>query len=156
MIPVIEEHFRQHRQKLVKLMTFRAGSPEAAEDIVQEAFYRALRYHRSCRPEEFNNWFNAIMFNALRDYKREEAGRSEDEFVEGEEEGQPCPAFHGQVEREVHALIAAKPDVQREVLELHVQHGFTARDIADITPHSYANCHKIIQRFREELRAKYW
>ena len=156
MIHVIEEHYRRQRQILVKLFTFKAGSPEAAEDIIQESYLRAIKYQGSCKPGEFPKWISKILYNTLRDYKREEAGRSAVEFEEDDSEGTQCYSYSDQVMREIYKLIEAKPEVQREVLEMHLKHGYSAIDISRITPYSYANCHKILQRFREEMKTMYF
>jgi RNA polymerase sigma-70 factor, ECF subfamily len=156
MIQVIEAHYKKQRPNLVKLFTFKAGSPEAAEDIIQESYYRAIKYQGSCKPGEFGKWINRILYNTLKDYKREEAGRAAVEFEEEDVDGTHCYSYSDQVMREVHKLITDKSEVQREVLEMHILHGYSAIDISRITDYSYANCHKIIQRFREEMKQLYF
>jgi RNA polymerase sigma factor (sigma-70 family) len=53
-------------------MTRLAGSRDAGEDVVQEAYMRAWKYKGSYNPNKakLNTWFNTILYNSLRDYKK--------------------------------------------------------------------------------------
>lgn len=152
---LIEEHYIANRQKLVKRMTFLSGSPEAGEDIVQEAYSRALKYFNSYDGRALNHWINRIVHTCLIDYKNEENGHPQDGLAEFEEIPIPCPSYPDHIMREVYELIDTKSPVQIEVLTMHFRHEYAAIDISKITEYSYAQCHKIISRFREELRQLY-
>lgn len=154
--PFIEKHYRANRAKHVKWLTFKAGSVEAAEDIIQEAYCRVLRYIGSYREaDDFNKWFNRIVFRCLIDYKNEENGHTDEEFIEEEADGKPCSQYADHVMRDVFDLISTKSVVQQEVLGMYYEMEYSAKDISRITEHSYAMCHKMISRFREELRTLY-
>lgn len=155
MYQFIENHYIENRQRLVKRMTFRAGSSEAAEDIVQTAYERALRYHKSCDVNRFNQWFSMLLNNALRDYKNEEKGYSYIEVDEDEQVEISCPHYSERIMSEIYDLMYTKSEVQIEVLSLHLKQGYRAVDITKITDHSYAKCHHIIERFRNELKELY-
>ena len=62
-----ENHVRQ-----TKIMTRLAGSVDAGEDVVQEAYMRAWKYQGSYNPNKakLNTWFNTILYNSLRDFKK--------------------------------------------------------------------------------------
>ncbi len=151
----IEQHFLANRQRYVKKYTFKAGTPEDAEDIVQEAYCRLLKYHSSFHGKEFDKWFNTILNNCFFDLKNEQAGHAADLFDEEEAEGVQCPHYSDHVMREVYELIGTKSLVQQEILMLHFQQEYTPIDISRCTEHSYANCHQVIRRFREELKGLY-
>jgi len=151
----IQEHYEKNRQRLVKRMSFRAGSPENGEDIVQEAYARALKYRLSYNGDMFDKWFSTILSNCLRDFKNAEMGHSAEMFDEGDAEGTQCPSYPNHVMREVFELIDTKSLVQQEVLNLHFKQDYSAMDISKITDHSYANCHQVIHRFRQELKELY-
>lgn len=155
-ISLIEKHYRDNHQRLIKKMTFRAGTVWAAEDIVHTAYERAIRYRRSCEPNRFGQWFSTLINNALRDYKVEENGRScldiDDEDVAASEE---CPHYTDHVMKEIFELINTKSEVQIEILNMYFKQEFSAKDIAAITEHSYSKTHQIIQRFRNELKELY-
>lgn len=153
---LIEAHYRANRLRYMKWLTFRTGAPESADDIIQEAYYRALKYHQSCREGEgVNKWFGRIISRCLIDFKNEENGQPKDEFIEEEAEGTACPHYPSHIMREVFELIDTKSLVQKEVLNMYFKNEYTAHDISQITEYSYAQCHKIISRFREELRQLY-
>lgn len=155
MYQFIERHYIDNRQRLVKRMTFRAGTPQAAEDIVQTAYERALRYHKSCDINRFDQWFSMLMNNALRDLKNEEKGYSNIEITEEEAESLSCPHYPERIMNEIYELMDTKSEVQIEVLSLHLKQGYRAIDIARLTDHSYSKCHHIIERFRNELKDLY-
>lgn len=154
MIHIVEEHYKNNRMKLLKILTFRAGTVEAAEDIIQESYLRALKYISSCRNGEFDKWITRIITNTLKDYKRQESGKS---YIENDDEQEivDCPAINERIADEVKKLIENKLDIHREILELHFLQGYSAIDISRITDNSYANSHKVIQRFRNELKDIY-
>ena len=153
---IIQEHYVENRQKLVKRLTFMCGNDShAAEDVVQEAYYRALKYFESYDGRNISHWINRIIHAAFIDYKNYENGHP----LEGlaEEEGIPvqCEFLPAHMMKEIYELIETKSNVQIEVLTMHFKHEYTAKDVALITEYSYAQCHKIISRFREELRQLY-
>lgn len=149
---LIEKHFQESRLKVLKKLAYQVGTPEGAEDVLQEAYYRALKYFSSYDGRNFDFWFNRIVRSCMIDYKNQEAGHFADEFEEESAEGTPCPTYPDHVMREVFELIDTKSEVQIEVLTLYFRCEYSATDISKITEHSYAQCHKIISRFREELR----
>ena len=152
---LITKHFNESRTKTLKKLSFQVGTPEGAEDVLQEAYYRALRYFSSFDGRNFDFWFNRIVRSCMIDFKHQEMGHTNDEFDEEEAEGTNCPSYPSHVMRQVYELIDTKSEVQIEVLTMYFKHEYSAKDIASITEHSYAQCHKIISRFREELRQLY-
>lgn len=154
-IDKIEIYYRENYQRILKRLIFRAGTQWAAEDILQTAFERAIRYRYSCDPPRFGQWFSLIVNNALRDYYTEENGYTGiiGDYEEAGSEG--CPHFQEQVMREIFELIETKSVDQIEVLMLHFKYGYSAIDISRVTSHTYMKSHKIISRFRFELMDLY-
>lgn len=156
----IKTHYCANRQRLVKRLSFRAGTAEAAEDVVQEAYYRALKYRRSFSgnwedEEAVDKWFATILNNSLREYKNIERGHPQVEYVDDSEDGEDFSDIPVHVMRDVYELIDTKTPVQQEVLRLFFHQDYSAKDIAAITEYSYTTCHQIIQRFRNELKELY-
>ena len=152
---LIEKHFKESRLRVIKRLTFKAGSPEAAEDILQEAYYRALKYSNSYDGRAFDNWFSRIINSCFMDYKRQENGLSTEELTDDDVVIINCPSYPNHIMKEVFDLIDTKSVVQVEVLTMHFKYEYAAIDISKITEYSYTQCHKIISRFREELRQLY-
>ncbi len=155
MYQLIEEHYRENRQKLLKRLSFRAGGFHQAEDILQEAYYRAMKYYGSCREGEFNKWFSMIVQNCFNDYMREESGLSYIEDEEGLEGAIDCSIAGDQMIKEVYALIKGKDEAPRLILTLHVENEYSATDISKITPYTYSQVAYTILKFREEVRKMY-
>jgi len=154
-IDLIEEHYQKNKLQYMKSLTFRAGTEWDAEDVLHDAYERAIKYYGSYDGiQEFGAWFRTILNNALRAHLNASKGH----FVsldEVEEESIPCSQFSSEMLKEIYQFIKTKNSVQQEVLMLHLKHGYRAIDISQITEHSYPNCRQIISRFMEELKEKY-
>lgn len=154
-VSLIEAHYRENFGKLVKKMRFRMGTQEAGEDVVQSAYERAIRYRASCDPERFGQWFSMLLLNSLRDYKNMEKGYTSLDDLDQEEEVIDCSSYPDHVTREIYDLIETKSLDQIDVLKLHFRYGYSSVDISKQTEFSYAKCHQIIQRFRNEIKELY-
>lgn len=150
----LEEMYRADYKRHVKKMYFRSGTHEDAEDIVQEAFARALKYIEKARIEHLGKWFSLVLTNALRDHMNASKGYSKEE-ADPEEESVDCSGYSSRVMREIYELIGTKSEVQQEVLTLHIFDEYTVKAISDTTTYSYDQVYKIITRFREELKTLY-
>lgn len=152
MFPLIEAHYKKNINQTIKNLSYRAGTEWAAQDVAHEAYYRAMRYFDSYNPdEEFGKWFSMILNNCLREYKNDEKGHSQKDY----EEVEAFPIHNDQIMRDVNKIISTKSPVQQEVLNYYFKQDYSPTDISRITEYSYANCHKIIQRFREEFKELY-
>lgn len=151
----IESHYRENYKRLLKRLTFRAGGLHQAEDILQEAYARALQYFNSVRVEEFDKWFSIVINNCYNHYMRDEIGLS---YIEEEDEplgSIDCSMYGDQVLREVYEVVQTKSESQIEILVLHLKFGYSPVDISRISDYSYAQIHKTIQRFRKEVKEMY-
>ena len=150
---LIAEHYEANRDRLVKRYYFLG---DGAEDVVQDAYERAIRYASSFKGDEFNKWFNTILRNSMRDYRRMEMGRQEDEEVdEYDHVGSECSGFENKMWGEIFALIEQKSESHAEVLNLYFGQGYSYKDISAVTEHTYFNAYRIVSRFKEELVNRY-
>ena len=154
-IPLIETYYVEHRQRLVKRLTFRSGTVEDAEDIVQESFARALKYCHRVEIGDIHRWFSLITTNALRDHMRASTGLAYGDDENPVEEIVDCTGYPDRIMYEIKEIVNTKSEHQQEILTLHIFDEYTAKDISEITTYSYAQVHKTISRFREELRTLY-
>lgn len=151
---LIEDHYIANRRNLVKRMSFSSG--DYAEDIVQEAYARALKYFKSYNPDmPFDSWLKRIMVNVLKEHKNTERGYSSVSFEEEDQDGTDCTGFNERVILEVNDLISTKSLIQIEVLGYHIQQGYTAKEVSEITEYAYITCYQIVRRFRQELKELY-
>lgn len=148
----LEKHYTEHRGRLVKTYSFRLGSEQDAEDVVQEAYYRVLKYLNSFDGTSFDKWFSRIIKNCFLERKKELNGNFLEPLGDEEGEGEDGEEYSKHVMRNIYALIRSKNVVQKEVLWLHFNLQYTAKDISRVTDVSYANCHQIIGRFRREIK----
>jgi len=155
-LSLIEAHYKDNHKRLMKRMGFRVGEEWSGQDVVQTAYERALKYHRSFNGEDFDRWFNTIVNNTLREYKNIQKGHTTVEYDdEGEGDGTPCSMYPGRVIAQIYELIDTKSPVQSEILMLYFHQEYSPRDISLMTPYKYKMVHQIILRFRNELKELY-
>lgn len=156
---LLEQFYKDNRTLLLKRLFHRAGSAENAEDVLQEAFLRALRYKSSFNPDtqELGAWFNTIMNNALRDFKRDE--RSMGTYVELEEEVsgtyEMSQTDGDMAERLVHEINTRKDRLHRDILLLYFVKEYKPREIRDVLGVNYRSLVKVVDRFKHEMKGKY-
>jgi RNA polymerase sigma factor (sigma-70 family) len=149
----IEEHYILNKRKLLNQYRFLGDS---AEDVVHEAYERAIRYYQSFNGEDFDRWFSTIIRNSMRDYRRQEYNMPEEEILdEYDHIGSYCSGFDLSMIREINKEIGLKADNHREVLNLYFNLGYSYKDIAAVTDNTYFNSYRIVSRFKEELLKKY-
>lgn len=154
MISIIEKHYIHNKDRFVKKFSYRLGSVQAAEDVIQDAYERAIRYKDTFwMGEDFNSWFTRIANNAMKDYKRYEHGHACDEldealFIEDCSVDIEATLLNKQIEER----IKCKKDKMQEVLMLHFVYGYGSKTIHVITGYSYDAIRKAVERFRNELK----
>jgi RNA polymerase sigma-70 factor, ECF subfamily len=137
------------------------GCEEAAEEVVQEALYRAAREADSFRGRsQFRTWFYRIVINAFRDQlaaaaRERLAGELSDEVADPRGEDPAAAAMADELRELVARRISALPARQREVLVLTVYEEMRPREVAGVLGISesnvHANLHYARARLREEL-----
>lgn len=156
----IETYYTDNYNTFCKRFVGRAGSYENAEDIIQEAFARALKYSDSfdSSKREFGSWFNTICTNALRDFKNTEKMQGMSiSFDETGPELLPEP-FNTEklvVKKEIHKRIMQKEESTRTVLDLYLYKGYMPSDIVAVTEHPRGTILSIIARFTREMKDWY-
>lgn len=150
--------YADNRDDLVRRLSYGAGSPEAAEDVLQEASVRALIYWDTFNAEqkELGAWFSTILKNSLRDYKRAEwlFGMGE-EFDEELYDPQEMPIDETELIRQIYAMIDDKIEDHQEILLLYFERHYLVRDIVNLTNYNAATIGQVIRRFKKEVLAKH-
>ncbi len=113
------------------------GSPEAAEEVVQDAFERVWREARSYKPERgaARTWLLAIARNAAIDRHRRMAPRTAperplDEAIERADPDAEAIVDRAVLSDRVRQAIRALPAEQREVIALSFYGGYAQSEIA--------------------------
>lgn len=151
----IEQFYQDNRNRLVKILTHRAGSPENAEDVIQESFTRAMTYWSSFDPErqKIGAWFNTIMNNALKDFKRDE--RSGGTFVELEEEHHESFTLSETNEdtiKRIKDAITAKSGDEKDILDLYFLKQYKPREITCVVETNSKRISYVVNNFRLEMQ----
>lgn len=154
----IKSFYEQEYDILVKKLVNRAGGRENAEDVVMESFARALQYFKSYDPnrKEFGAWFNTILNNTLRDFKRVE--RNYGMNLEADEsilEAYNLDSDAKETVSEIKKRIRRKPQHTREILKLYYLHQYTPKDIENVTEHPRGTILSTITRFKNEIKEWY-
>lgn len=156
----LEQFYKDNFDRLVVQYSRRAGSVENAEDVLQEAFYRALRYHDSYNPEirSFETWFNSIAKRALYDLKRENMRQGMTVLME-EALVEDVTELDGYVQRlagEIEDLIKAKRNPEhRSILYLYFIRNYKPSDIVNVVDTSNKTIRQTVWRFKNEVKDKY-
>jgi len=149
---LIEEHYKENFTRLVSRMSGPSKSKHNAEDIVQEAYLRALQYWKSYKEHiKIGQWFRGILNNSTRDFFRAESlsGMSVDDY--GGEIISPS-VFHRLELQELIERMGEQPERVETILRLYLLDEYTVKEIEEVVPESKTNIRKIVQRFREEIR----
>ena len=127
--------FRRYAPSLLALFRRDIYRPQDAEELVQETFLRAHRAAADFRPgAPLKPWLITIALNTKRSYKRRKARKPEAPL---ELDGRRDPSVESRYEdrrdaaKQVASGLAALPDSQREVIELHWFGGLSFAEVAE-------------------------
>ena len=155
---LIEGYYKDNFDHLVKVLGNRAGGIHNAEDVVQEAFVRALKYNKSFDPnlEQFSAWFNKILNNALRNAKVVERrlGMSV-EYTEDMDEVVDLMEWEDDMLKQIKKDMATRPSQVRQVLQLYLFKQYKPREIAQVLDMSNGYIRTIVKEFKRDTRIKY-
>lgn len=153
---VVEEYYRDNYKTLIKSVKGRVGEGPA-EDVVQEAFTRCIRFFDGYNPERgsFDTWFRIILTNVTNRYlNAERSGGSYSD--EGLEEVEIKDENLMSVTRdEIRELISYKLGEEREVLNMYYTLGYSLRDISSLVTMKYKIIDHTIQDFKNEVGKRY-
>lgn len=154
-----EALFMKYRQKLYSFMLQLNGSSVAAEDIVQEVFFRLWKEHdKLASIQHFNSYlFRMAQNQAINDFRKmanatlfpiEEAERSE---------AAPASASNEDIEfkalrERVHEIVNSLPPQQRKIYLLNREQGLKHKEIAALLNISPSTVNKHLVQALQALR----
>jgi RNA polymerase sigma-70 factor (ECF subfamily) len=131
--------------------------PVEAQDLVQEAMLRALRYFHSFRGDEAKPWLLRIVRNTWIDMSgRRGAEKVPLDAIEDHPDAGPDPeqsALAGDRRRQIAAVLAALPAEAREVLVLREIEDLSYKRIATVLDLPLGTVMSRLARAREKLAA---
>ena len=154
MLSIIEKHYINNRDTLVKRFTRRAGSPQNAEDVVQQAYYNAIKYKDSfVMGMDFGAWFNRIINNTLRRMKRAET-QSTNIFEEEVDDEDPLftNAVKGSVVKDIKSI---EDETVQYILSLYFLHGYTMKEVMLVTNLEYKFIDNAVFKFKKHIKERY-
>ena len=156
----IETFYRNQYGQLVKRMTWVTGSSHDAEDIVHDAFERAMKYYDSFEQgKDFERWFSIILSNCFKRHQNlARLGGTSKPFEECEDELEPVfpTAYNEILRQEIRDLANGKPEQQKEVLRLTLDFGYKPSEIVLLLGGITKNQVKWhLEAFRKEVKEIY-
>jgi RNA polymerase sigma factor (sigma-70 family) len=156
---MIEKFFRDEYNTLVKRVKARRMQEADAEDVVQEAFARAIKYKDSFDPEqqELGAWFNTILNNVFKSYRHANFTGDFSFTEEVMEEVDDADKNWSDVNllNKVKEEIGKRSNEHSCVLHLNLIKGYKRKEVAQILDEKEENIKKIVYRFKKEMREKY-
>ena len=152
---------QNHQSGLLRYAQRLTQSPEVAQDVVQETFYRVIKSAKKLsESEQLLHWMYTVCRNLCTDLTRKEVRmqqRQRELAVSAVATAGPAPLEQEESDSKVHSLVQSLPEPDREVLLLKIQEGRTYREIAAITGLSIhkvsAAVHRALRQMARELRA---
>jgi RNA polymerase sigma-70 factor (ECF subfamily) len=144
----------EHMEDALRLATRLCGDPHEAEDVVQEALYRAARGWKSFRGEsQFRTWLFRIVVNAFRDGRRRKRPTSPlpPDVVERRCDLETALSAK-ELEDVVTHSISRLPPRQKEVVILRIVEELPAGEVARILDTNEANVHATLHAARQRLK----
>jgi len=133
----LERLFDRHHRALFHFFLHLTANPTASEDLVQEVFYRVLKYRHTYQPESS---FRVWLFQVGRNVHRDSASRNQGEVPMPDEAAEfrgpeVLPDRQAQRNQEAALLrraLAALPPEKREVLVMSRYMDLTYEEIASV------------------------
>ncbi len=157
---LLTEFFIKEHIILVKRIRARGMQDADAEDVVQEAFYRAIKYKDTYNPKHqpIGAWFNTIMNNAFKDYRHANF-TGEYSFREDDSEEVYISADSDMISKrmveEVKKDMYCKSDQESSILNTVLVLGYSYKACCQVYDVPFSRVQFVLQEFRKEMREKY-
>jgi len=156
----LECFYYENYDSLVKRTSSRCGSPFDAEDIVQTAFEKALRYWKTyTEGTHLDRWFSVILNNTLRDHQNAvrmgPVTKPLEEHLDDIEPIIPNDVLPV-IRQDIKNMAKAEAEPTRTVLRLHLDFGFTCGEINDLMQGlTYRKINDMIKVFQRKVIKRY-
>lgn len=150
-----EDIYHLYVQDLYYYLLSLTRQKEAAEDLVQEAFYRTLIHLDSYRGEEVRPWLFRIAYNAFIDWYRKEKRIISQEITDWHLPPSPSTEEQVVIRSEISEWktgLAALPAAMQNILLLRDYYGFSYQEIAHVTGFTIGKVKMDLFRGRNEMR----
>jgi len=128
--------FERHHVALFRYLLHMTRNRAVSEDLVQEVFFRVLKYAKSYDPDcSFASWLYGMAHNAYRDCRHKTRGERAPESVPEAQSAEPIPEELFARKQDVLFLEEALqklPEDRREILVLSRYQGLRYEEVAAI------------------------
>lgn len=127
----LEALFERHEGPVWRFALRMTGEPEAARDLVQETFLRALGRRLPAHPRQAESWLMQTVVNLARDrYRRRKVRRERRDDVRALGRQSDDPEGAAVARATLERVIAQLPPRRRAVLVMRELDGYSVREIA--------------------------
>lgn len=152
-----EEATAPHLRAAFSLARFLTRSDADAEDVVQEALLRALRFFDSARVENRRAWFLSVVRNVCWTWMQK--NRAQELMAELPERAAPgdtpeASLLRAADARSVGAAVEALPPAFREAFVLREVEGLSYKEIAEVAGVPIGTVMSRLSRARQELQRR--
>lgn len=148
--------FERHHVALFRYLLRMTRSRALSEDLVQEVFFRVLKYAKSYDPDcSFARWLFGMAHNAFCDSRRKVRAEVAVNVVPETRSAEPAPEelfAHKQDVQMLEEALQKLPEDKREVLVLSRYHSMPYEDIAAILQCEIGTVKVRVYRALKELR----
>lgn len=149
----LELYYKENFDGLVKKTNRVCGNYHDAEDIVQDAFERAVKYIHTCK--DMDRWFNTILRNTYRDFVRRKMNWPVTKPIEDcfdELEAVIVDYASPSMLKSVMEMVDREGEPNRTILTLHIQWGFSQGEICCLVDNvSISNVNNTLNRFKQKV-----
>lgn len=152
--------YDEHVWDVYGFFGYRVRTRQAAEDLTQETFERALRAWPRFDPSRASarTWLLAIAHNLLIDHYRRDRSNTQQPLDEDPSRVERAMVEPGAdqglgIEPELEVALGALTDRERELIALRFGGDLSGPEIAEVTGLTLANVQQIISRSLRRLRA---
>jgi RNA polymerase sigma factor (sigma-70 family) len=152
----IGQLFKDRYDDYIRMYKSRAGAQDV-EDVVQEAFYRALYYKHTFNPAlvPLEHWMSGILDNCLKDLLREKQNGSSMHDKLTEDSAIIEPRGDEGFTKILTQEIGKKSGDSKNALYLYFLCGYELREVHRVIGGSYNTIEVWTRRFKDMLRASY-
>jgi RNA polymerase sigma-70 factor (ECF subfamily) len=151
--------FERYHLPLFRYLLSLTRNRELSEDLVQEVFFRVIKYARTFDPRQgFPGWLYGMARNAWFDQQRKRRGELSGTELDEIRSSEPMPEemiTHKQDVAFLQQALLKLPDEKREVLVLSRFHDLRYEDIARILQCEVGAVKVRVYRALKELREKF-
>lgn len=153
---LIEQHYRDNYDNLVKKLSRPAGSEMDAEDVIQSTYERCLRYLPTFVGDtmvDFEKWFSIILRNCMATLKNDQkAAGLVIEYKDKKEEGIEMPVGDYKIAGKIRAIVERERPLVQEIFRLHITHGLKLPQVSELVTVTYGTVRKEVMKLKQKIK----